>query len=79
MEPSKKRLVACPKCGNLAEFSPNNAFRPFCSERCKMVDFGAWANGEYAIPVPISSDDLDELYPDHNPWESKNHEKINRI
>lgn len=32
-----------------------------------MVDFGAWANGEYAIPVPISSNDLDELYPDNNP------------
>lgn len=32
-----------------------------------MVDLGAWANGEYAIPVAISRDDLDELYPDHNP------------
>ncbi len=61
MNPLKKRLVTCPKCGQLAEFSANNAFRPFCSERCKMVDFGAWANGEYSIAAPISSDDLDDL------------------
>lgn len=28
-----------------------NPFRPFCSERCKLIDLGAWADGQYRIPV----------------------------
>ena len=28
----------------------DNPFRPFCSERCKLIDFGRWANGEYCVP-----------------------------
>lgn len=60
--PTKKRLIACPNCKNLCEFSPENAFRPFCSERCKMIDLGVWATEGYAIPAPIQPDDLtDEL------------------
>ncbi len=55
----KVRLVACPECGEPSEFSPNNPFRPFCSERCKMVDLGVWANEGYRIETPINSDDLD--------------------
>ena len=68
METSKKRLVACPKCGNLAEFSPSNAFRPFCSERCKTLDLGDWFAGRYSIPADptdelLDADDLGELPP----------------
>lgn len=44
-------LVACPHCGELAVFAPENAWRPFCSERCKLIDLGAWANESYRIPV----------------------------
>lgn len=55
----KKRLVPCPECGTLSEFSPNNAFRPFCSERCKMIDLGIWASEGYRIETPIVTDDLD--------------------
>jgi hypothetical protein len=55
----KKRLVPCPECGKLAEFSPNNAFRPFCSERCKMIDLGIWASEGYRIETPITPDALD--------------------
>ena len=29
-----------------------NPYRPFCSERCKMIDLGAWATESYRIPVP---------------------------
>ena len=28
----------------------DNRWRPFCSERCKMIDFGRWANEEYRVP-----------------------------
>ena len=40
----------CPTCGKPAELKDNPA-RPFCSERCKLIDFGAWANEEYAVPA----------------------------
>ncbi|MFZ3086478.1 MAG: DNA gyrase inhibitor YacG [Methylotenera sp.] len=64
MTTSKKRLVACPACKQLAEFSPNNAFRPFCSKRCKLIDLGLWASEQYAIPVDAKSDQLaDDLTP----------------
>lgn len=42
-------IVKCPKCGKPVEWN-GNEFRPFCSERCKMIDFGAWANEEYCVP-----------------------------
>ena len=32
-----------------------NEFRPFCSERCKMLDFGAWVDEEYALPAETSA------------------------
>jgi len=44
------KLVPCPRCGALAPYSPENRFRPFCSERCKTIDLGAWANEEYRLP-----------------------------
>jgi len=56
-------IVKCPTCGKETEFS-GNEFRPFCTERCKLLDFGAWADGEYGIPVETSSmtdADIDEI------------------
>lgn len=49
MPSTKKRLVPCPNCRTLTEFSTENKFRPFCSERCKLIDLGLWANEEYKI------------------------------
>ncbi len=49
------RIVACPNCGTGTEWEPQNRFRPFCSERCKMVDLGAWATERYRVPV-VESD-----------------------
>jgi endogenous inhibitor of DNA gyrase (YacG/DUF329 family) len=52
MSPSRPaRTVACPACGKNAVFSPDNPSRPFCSERCRLVDLGAWAEESYRIPV----------------------------
>jgi endogenous inhibitor of DNA gyrase (YacG/DUF329 family) len=42
--------VDCPTCGRPSVFGPANRWRPFCSERCKMIDLGVWASGGYAIP-----------------------------
>ena len=41
--------VACPACGRKVPFTPGNRWRPFCSERCKTVDLGAWAAERYRI------------------------------
>jgi endogenous inhibitor of DNA gyrase (YacG/DUF329 family) len=46
---ARPRSVPCPRCGKQVAWVPQNAFRPFCSERCKMVDLGAWAAEEYRV------------------------------
>jgi endogenous inhibitor of DNA gyrase (YacG/DUF329 family) len=56
--------VKCPACGKETEYNPENEFRPFCSERCKLLDFGAWADEEYALPTQdtaLSEEDLDKI------------------
>ncbi len=42
--------VKCPHCGRTLVWDKANKWRPFCSERCKMVDLGAWIAEEHAIP-----------------------------
>jgi endogenous inhibitor of DNA gyrase (YacG/DUF329 family) len=61
------RIVNCPRCGTGVEWSPDNKWRPFCSERCKMMDLGAWASESYRIPVVEESDELDAGNPDDTP------------
>ena len=52
------RRVPCPTCKRSALFSPDNPWRPFCSERCRGVDLGAWANEQYRVEVaPVIEDD----------------------
>ena len=56
-------LVKCPTCGKQTEYT-GNEFRPFCSERCKLLDFGAWADEEFALPSQtesLSEEDLDQI------------------
>jgi endogenous inhibitor of DNA gyrase (YacG/DUF329 family) len=43
------RTVRCPICRREVEWE-GNPFRPFCSERCRLLDLGAWAEGRYRIP-----------------------------
>jgi endogenous inhibitor of DNA gyrase (YacG/DUF329 family) len=45
------RIVTCPACGGDSVYSPENRYRPFCSERCKNVDLGAWASESYRLPA----------------------------
>jgi len=46
------KTVPCPRCGALAPYAPENPWRPFCSERCRSIDLGAWASESYRIPEP---------------------------
>ena len=52
--------VKCPTCRKNNEWD-NNPYRPFCSERCKLVDLGAWATEKYKIEGKIGSDDSHDL------------------
>ncbi|MBA2735159.1 MAG: DNA gyrase inhibitor YacG [Pyrinomonadaceae bacterium] len=55
--------VKCPKCGKMVEYNGNES-RPFCSARCKLIDFGAWANEEFALPTQdtaLTEEDLEQI------------------
>ena len=45
------RKVPCPRCGAESEYSPQNKWRPFCSERCRLIDLGQWASESYRVPT----------------------------
>jgi hypothetical protein len=49
-------MVACPNCGKAVAWTAASAFRPFCSERCKLIDLGAWAAEKYRVPVAEDKD-----------------------
>lgn len=51
------RTVACPTCGQKSVFEPWNPWRPFCCERCRKLDLGAWASESYRIAGKPATDD----------------------
>ncbi len=54
------KVVNCPQCKKSVEWVAASLWRPFCSERCKMLDLGAWASEEYSVAseAPSVMDDL---------------------
>ena len=52
--------VPCPRCGRPALFAPENKWRPFCSERCKLIDLGDWASERYRVAADDKPDDDEE-------------------
>ncbi|MBZ0072651.1 MAG: DNA gyrase inhibitor YacG [Gammaproteobacteria bacterium] len=56
----KPLLVACPTCGKRIPWSPDNPWRPFCSERCRLIDLGEWLGEGRRIPgEPVPGDEDD--------------------
>ena len=53
----KPKIVRCPQCGGDSVYGPNNAYRPFCGERCKNLDLGAWASESFRVPTEAPPDD----------------------
>jgi len=67
--------MKCPTCNKRVEWE-DNPFRPFCSERCKLIDLGRWVDEEYRVPgKPVISeprdDDEDQRGPEARGSESK--------
>ncbi|HSV81669.1 MAG TPA: DNA gyrase inhibitor YacG [Ramlibacter sp.] len=54
----KPRIVRCPACGGDSVYAPSNPYRPFCSERCKGIDLGAWASESFRVPDESPPDDV---------------------
>lgn len=58
------RTVPCPQCGGDSLYAPSNPYRPFCSERCKQMDLGAWADESFRVAAAPEPDEM-ELPDDH--------------
>ncbi len=52
-------ITACPTCKKKIPYSTDNPFRPFCSERCRQIDLGAWLEEDYTIPGAPAIDETD--------------------
>jgi endogenous inhibitor of DNA gyrase (YacG/DUF329 family) len=53
------RNVSCPRCGTRVEWTEKSLYRPFCSERCRIIDLGAWVTQAYRVPAE-AADDADD-------------------
>ena len=66
MAETKKPLsVKCPQCGGSVSWTSDYPYRPFCCERCKLIDLGEWAMEEKVIPgepVPTEHDGDDNAF-----------------
>lgn len=56
MAPARPITVLCPQCRTECLFGLTNPYRPFCSERCRLIDLGAWASESYRVPVSEEPD-----------------------
>ncbi|MDY6323042.1 MAG: DNA gyrase inhibitor YacG [Succinivibrio sp.] len=52
-------IIACPVCGKKHPYRSSDPFRPFCSERCKLIDLGEWASDNRVIEGEALEDDED--------------------
>ncbi|MCW8886593.1 MAG: DNA gyrase inhibitor YacG [Motiliproteus sp.] len=58
------KKIPCPQCQKPVDLSKKTEFRPFCSERCRLIDLGAWASEDYQIdgqPMTGEESELENL------------------
>ncbi|MBM4203413.1 MAG: DNA gyrase inhibitor YacG [Gammaproteobacteria bacterium] len=58
------RIIRCPICAKSVRLHASNTWRPFCSERCQLIDLGAWAAGERRIPGEPAQDEASSRDPE---------------
>ncbi|MBB5017375.1 hypothetical protein HNQ59_000639 [Chitinivorax tropicus] len=55
------KQVPCPQCRTPVTWSSASPHRPFCSERCRLIDLGQWANEAYRIPCKDEAPTIDDM------------------
>jgi endogenous inhibitor of DNA gyrase (YacG/DUF329 family) len=67
-------MKKCPTCNRQVQWQ-DNPFRPFCSERCKLVDLSKWVNEEYRVPgKPVPAEPVEETEEDNRGLDSNSSE-----
>jgi hypothetical protein len=56
-------IVSCPTCGAAVKWTAGNPWKPFCSERCKLIDLGQWATEKYRVPAEEQEPEDDASQP----------------
>ncbi len=71
------RKMNCPQCSKTIIYSPENPHRPFCSERCRLIDLGEWASESYTIearPELGTADEYNDFSTGMTPQEQQNNQ-----
>jgi endogenous inhibitor of DNA gyrase (YacG/DUF329 family) len=58
----QKKDIACPHCGKKNTWTDENKYKPFCSDRCKLIDLGDWATEKHRI----AGDEVDNIEDENN-------------
>lgn len=67
MNKHETTVLPCPRCGEPVTWNERAEWKPFCSERCKLIDLGAWFSEEHTIPgEPLDPENSQEHLPNHN-------------
>lgn len=57
----EKKNICCPRCGAKGTWTEENKFKPFCTERCKLIDLGDWADEKHRVAGdPVNPNDEKE-------------------
>jgi uncharacterized protein len=56
----RPRKISCARCGAATEYSLENKWRPFCSQRCRMIDLGKWAAEDYRVAEETPEEPLED-------------------
>lgn len=62
------KTVKCPTCQSNVEWIESSIYRPFCSDRCRLIDLGEWASEKHSIPseTVLSTEDNPDINPSDN-------------
>ncbi|MCK5649110.1 MAG: DNA gyrase inhibitor YacG [Gammaproteobacteria bacterium] len=65
----KKLIIKCPTCSTKHDYYQSKPWSPFCSERCRLIDLGAWAGEEHRIKgesIPVSDQPMNKTDDDNS-------------
>lgn len=68
MEKATIKQVNCPGCQRIVPWSEEQRYRPFCSRKCQLLDFGAWASESFSIPAENTLEPDTEIDQDEEQW-----------